>query len=81
MYFRVTCPILVLHAEDDHVIPIDLGRKLVNSAKTANRKVTLIEFEAKREFLHKYIHRAEELPAIIKFKLLFYFEIYLYKKF
>ena len=63
---RVTCPILVLHAQDDHIIPIKLGKCLVESAKAADRRVTFIEFEGEREFLHKYIHRANELPDVIR---------------
>ena len=67
---RVNCPILVLHAEDDHIIPIKLGKKLVESAKQAGKKVTFIEFEGDREFLHKYIHRAHELPDVIRWRIL-----------
>jgi abhydrolase domain-containing protein 12 len=63
---RVTCPILVLHAEDDHIIPIDLGKKLVDSAVSANRKVKFVKFAGDREFLHKFIHRAHELPSVVK---------------
>jgi fermentation-respiration switch protein FrsA (DUF1100 family) len=66
IFSRVSCPILVLHAEDDHIIPIKLGKKLVESATSAGKKVTFIEFEGDREFLHKFIHRAQELPDVIR---------------
>uniref|UniRef100_A0A914HJC1 T-complex protein 1 subunit beta n=1 Tax=Globodera rostochiensis TaxID=31243 RepID=A0A914HJC1_GLORO len=62
----VSCPILVLHAEDDHVIPVKLARKLVDSAKTAKREVTYMEFDAKLEYRHKFIHRAPELPEVLR---------------
>jgi abhydrolase domain-containing protein 12 len=62
---RVDCPILVFHAQDDHIIPVKLGRKLVESAMFANRTVKYVEFDKDRHFLHKYIHRASELPAIV----------------
>uniref|UniRef100_A0A915D5U2 Monoacylglycerol lipase ABHD12 n=1 Tax=Ditylenchus dipsaci TaxID=166011 RepID=A0A915D5U2_9BILA len=55
---RVTCPILVLHAEDDHIIPVDLAKKLVATASEAKRQVKYVEFEAHRQLMHKYIHRA-----------------------
>lgn len=38
----------------------------MESAKTAGCKITLIDFEGEREFLHKYIHRAHELPDVIR---------------
>ncbi|KAL3068087.1 hypothetical protein niasHT_038077 [Heterodera trifolii] len=63
---RVACPILVLHAEDDHIIPVNLGKKLVKSAREANREVTYLEFESILEYKHKYIHRAPELPDVIR---------------
>lgn len=62
---RITCPILVLHAADDHIIPVHLGRKLVAAAKESNRNVEFVEFEAARGFMHKYIHRAPELPKLL----------------
>jgi len=61
----VDCPILVLHAQDDPIIPVKLGRKLVESARAANRDIKYVEFEASRMFLHSFIHRAEELPKIV----------------
>ncbi|KAI1719312.1 serine aminopeptidase, s33 domain-containing protein [Ditylenchus destructor] len=65
-HFRVTCPVLVLHAQDDHIISVELARRLVANTKAAQKKVTYVEFEARRGFMHKYIHRAEELPQIIR---------------
>lgn len=57
---------MVLHAEDDHIIPIDLGKKLVDSAVSADRKVKFVKFAGDREFLHKFIHRAHELPSVVR---------------
>ncbi|WKY13658.1 hypothetical protein Q1695_004468 [Nippostrongylus brasiliensis] len=62
---NVTCRILILHAEDDVIIPVQLGRKVVESARAAHRDVTYVEFEASRKFGHKQIYRAEELHNII----------------
>uniref|UniRef100_A0A0M3IMF4 Lysophosphatidylserine lipase ABHD12 n=1 Tax=Ascaris lumbricoides TaxID=6252 RepID=A0A0M3IMF4_ASCLU len=66
---RVSCPILILHAEDDHIIPSKLGRRLRDAAIAARRDVTYVEFEAKRQFKHKYIYMADELPSIITYVL------------
>uniref|UniRef100_A0A0M3K415 Lysophosphatidylserine lipase ABHD12 n=1 Tax=Anisakis simplex TaxID=6269 RepID=A0A0M3K415_ANISI len=62
---RVSCPILIMHAEDDHVIPSKLGRRLRDAAVVARRDVTYVEFEASRQYRHKYIYAAPELPSII----------------
>uniref|UniRef100_A0A914ZPC5 Serine aminopeptidase S33 domain-containing protein n=1 Tax=Parascaris univalens TaxID=6257 RepID=A0A914ZPC5_PARUN len=62
---RVSCPILILHAEDDHIIPAKLGRRLRDAAVAARRDVTYVGFEAERQFRHKYIYMADELPSII----------------
>jgi abhydrolase domain-containing protein 12 len=62
---RVSCPILIMHAEDDHIIPPKLGRKLAEVAKEASKDVDYVEFEAHRQFKHKFIHRSEELPEIL----------------
>lgn len=62
---EVECPILILHAVDDHIIPVKLARKLVQVAKKANRNVEFIEFDASREFKHKFIYQANELNHIV----------------
>lgn len=62
---KVSCPILILHAEDDHIIPLHLARKLRDCAYNAERDVTYVEFDASRQFRHKYIHLATELPGIL----------------
>lgn len=64
--FSVTCPILILHAQDDSIIPVELARKLYRSSKAANLNVTYVEFESKFDFQHKYIHRSKELPEIMR---------------
>ncbi|VDM29691.1 unnamed protein product [Toxocara canis] len=66
---RITCPILILHAEDDHIIPSKLGRRLRDAALAARRDITYVEFEAGRQFRHKYICMADELPSIITYVL------------
>ncbi|MCP9262801.1 Monoacylglycerol lipase ABHD12 [Dirofilaria immitis] len=62
---RVDCPILILHAEDDHIIPLRLARKLHKNAVIAKRDVTFKKFDAIHKFHHKYIYLAHELPKIL----------------
>ncbi|CEF70214.1 Hypothetical protein SRAE_2000484800 [Strongyloides ratti] len=63
---KIDAPILILHAEDDHVIPWQLGEKLHQSAINAGRQSQYIKFESKHQFKHKFLHRAEEIPELVK---------------
>ncbi|XP_057368522.1 lysophosphatidylserine lipase ABHD12-like isoform X1 [Daphnia carinata] len=66
---RIDCPILILHAQDDAVIPIILAKKLyeeaLNSRPAGWPPVQFIEFHQDFGYAHKYICRAPELPSII----------------
>ncbi|ETN80881.1 hypothetical protein NECAME_02280 [Necator americanus] len=62
---NITCPILILHAENDHVIPVRLGRKLKDAAVAASRDVKYVEFEEARNYKHKFIYLAPELSSLI----------------
>ncbi|WKY13667.1 hypothetical protein Q1695_004472 [Nippostrongylus brasiliensis] len=62
---NVTCPILILHAENDHVIPVILARRLRDVAVSASRDVQYIEFSSARNYKHKFIYLAPELPDLI----------------
>ncbi|VDP13352.1 unnamed protein product [Onchocerca flexuosa] len=62
---RVDCPILILHAEDDHIIPLKLARKLYKCAHAAYRDVAFKKFDASRKFHHKFIYLADELPGML----------------
>jgi abhydrolase domain-containing protein 12 len=62
---RFKCPVLILHAADDHIIPINLGKKLAESAKKADIDVKFVEFEGNLGLRHKWIHRAPHFISII----------------
>ncbi|PAV57541.1 hypothetical protein WR25_04837 [Diploscapter pachys] len=62
---NITCPILMLHAADDHVIPVKLARLLKERALALEKNVEYVEFDVKREFRHKFIYKADELPALV----------------
>uniref|UniRef100_A0AC35UG10 Lysophosphatidylserine lipase ABHD12 n=1 Tax=Rhabditophanes sp. KR3021 TaxID=114890 RepID=A0AC35UG10_9BILA len=63
---HLTCPILIIHAEDDHVIPSTLGEQLYLAAKDAGKDVKFHLFQASHEFRHKHIHRSNLLPQLVK---------------
>ncbi|CAL4058670.1 unnamed protein product [Meganyctiphanes norvegica] len=67
---HINTPILILHAEDDLVVPYMLGHKLYEVAKKIRPKdADLIQFkgfESKHGYAHKFIYMAPELPQIIR---------------
>ncbi|CAL8367794.1 unnamed protein product [Gadus morhua 'NCC'] len=66
---HISCPVLILHAEDDSVVPFHLGRKLYASAarskSLSGQKVQFIPFQASLGYKHKFIYRSPELPHIL----------------
>ncbi|NXO04004.1 ABD12 lipase, partial [Rhinopomastus cyanomelas] len=76
MFFRsdenvkvLACPLLILHAEDDEVLPSFLGRKLFEMAWSAYQdksKVKIITFPKKLGLGHDYISFNPELPTLVK---------------
>ncbi|KAM9381008.1 protein ABHD12B [Phaethornis superciliosus] len=65
----LACPLLLLHAEDDTVVPLHLGRKLFKMARSAYKdktKVKMITFPEKLGLGHDYISFNPELPALVK---------------
>ncbi|XP_058986454.1 lysophosphatidylserine lipase ABHD12 isoform X1 [Musca domestica] len=63
-------PIMILHAEDDYVVPFQLGYKLYRIALDTRGKswgpVEFHRFEGSRKYGHKYICYAPELPDLIQ---------------
>ncbi|XP_076442520.1 lysophosphatidylserine lipase ABHD12-like [Babylonia areolata] len=66
----VTSPILILHAEDDLIVPFHLGLKLYESAKKTRSHrtggVEMVNFESHFGYGHKNIYKAPELKEIVK---------------
>jgi len=66
----IDVPIMILHAEDDLVVPFKLGKALYESALDRRAahwpKVHWREFSGQHGYAHKFICRAPELPAIIR---------------
>uniref|UniRef100_A0A8C7A4X6 AB hydrolase-1 domain-containing protein n=1 Tax=Nothoprocta perdicaria TaxID=30464 RepID=A0A8C7A4X6_NOTPE len=75
MFFRsdenvkvLSCPLLILHAEDDAVLPPQLGRQLFEAARGAyadKAKVKLVTFPEELGLGHDYISSNPELPALL----------------
>ncbi|KAB0401541.1 hypothetical protein E2I00_017609, partial [Balaenoptera physalus] len=66
---HISCSLLILHAEDDPVVPFQLGRKLYNIAALSRSfrdfKVQFIPFHSDLGYRHKYIYKSPELPRIL----------------
>ncbi|KAI2594309.1 abhydrolase domain containing 12, lysophospholipase, partial [Homo sapiens] len=67
---HISCPLLILHAEDDPVVPFQLGRKLYSIAAPARSfrdfKVQFVPFHSDLGYRHKYIYKSPELPRILR---------------
>lgn len=67
---HISCSIMILHAQDDNVVPVELGRKLHKAAQDrrppAALPVTYIEFEANYGLGHNNIPRAPKFSSIIR---------------
>lgn len=66
---KVKAPILILHAEDDIVIPIKLGLKLyetVLSSRQGKSPIKFIKFDKNQHFGHKFIYKDESLSNKIE---------------
>ena len=65
----IRCPVMILHAEDDDTISIQLAKKLFAGAKKSGRSsnnILMKQIPGQLGFGHNHIHRAEELPVLLK---------------
>jgi len=66
----IDIPILILHAEDDLVVPFKLGKALydhgVEKRPSSWPPITWKEFGGHHLYAHKYIYTAPELPNIVR---------------
>jgi len=66
----IDCSLLILHAEDDAVVPFKLGKALHESALQSRGErcgaVEFKQFSGDLGYAHKFICRAPELPRIVR---------------
>eukprot|EP00066_Takifugu_rubripes_P009326 XP_003976169.2 PREDICTED: monoacylglycerol lipase ABHD12 [Takifugu rubripes] len=66
---HISCPLLILHAEDDNVVPFHLGKKLylkaAQSKSLSGHKVQFVPFPSSLAYRHKFIYRSPQLPNIL----------------
>ncbi|XP_070772500.1 lysophosphatidylserine lipase ABHD12 [Enoplosus armatus] len=65
---KMRSPILFLHAEDDHLVPIHIAEQMYEVAASAQNaeRVKLVPFEGSLGYLHNGLYRDPRLPDIIK---------------
>ncbi|CAJ1066612.1 lysophosphatidylserine lipase ABHD12 isoform X1 [Xyrichtys novacula] len=65
---KMRCPILFLHSEDDHVVPIEIADQLYEVAVKAQNteRVKLVKFDGSKGYLHNGLYRDPKLPDVIK---------------
>uniref|UniRef100_A0A3P9LRN8 AB hydrolase-1 domain-containing protein n=1 Tax=Oryzias latipes TaxID=8090 RepID=A0A3P9LRN8_ORYLA len=68
----LTCPLLILHAEDDNVVPHRMGQQLYQVSLEAQRefgaddRVAMVSYPAELGFSHSNIYMDPSLPEIVK---------------
>ncbi|KAG6797129.1 monoacylglycerol lipase ABHD12 isoform X1 [Apis mellifera caucasica] len=67
---KIQCPIMILHAEDDNIIPFALGEKLfkaaINYHGNNTNSIQMTRIDALYGLGHKYICHYKNLPNVIK---------------
>lgn len=65
---KIRSPILFLHSEDDHLVPIHIAQQLYEVAASSQKseRVKLVAFEGSLGYLHNGLYKDPRLPAIIK---------------
>lgn len=63
----VSVPVLVLHSEDDPVVPVALGRRLVDQVQAAGKEdVQLVTWGREHRLRHRYIFRAPGIEKLVQ---------------
>uniref|UniRef100_A0A8C7G423 Lysophosphatidylserine lipase ABHD12-like n=1 Tax=Oncorhynchus kisutch TaxID=8019 RepID=A0A8C7G423_ONCKI len=65
---RMRSPLLILHAEDDHVVPIHMAQQLyeiAQSAQNSENRVKMVPFARSLGYLHNGLYKDPHMPNII----------------
>ena len=64
---QIKAPVLVLHSDDDPIVPSYLGERLVNTTITRGKKnIELVRFGAEHRLRHRYIYRAPGVEELVQ---------------
>ena len=59
-------PVIILHAQDDAVVPFQLGKKLYLNSFTTSEDMQFFAFEAEHKLGHDNIYRCNNLSHVMK---------------
>ncbi|KAM9727886.1 lysophosphatidylserine lipase ABHD12 [Menidia menidia] len=64
---KMKSPILFLHSEDDHLVPIQIARQTYEAAASAQStdRVKLVTFDGSLGYLHNGLYRDPKLPEVL----------------
>lgn len=65
---KLKSPILFLHSEDDHIVPIEIVQQMHKEAANAQsaERVKLVQFDGSLGYLHNGLYRDPQMPDILK---------------
>lgn len=65
---KMESPILFLHSEDDHLVPIEIAEQFHEVAAEAQNKdrVKLVKFDGTKGYLHNGLYRDAKTPGVLK---------------
>ncbi|KAG1950871.1 monoacylglycerol lipase ABHD12 [Pimephales promelas] len=67
---KIRTPIMILHAEDDHIVPFAMAQEIYRIAKKAQKsdeRVKLVPFDGSLGYLHNGLYKDPGLPNIKRF--------------
>ena len=64
---QIKAPVLVLHSDDDPIVPSYLGERQVNTTITRGKKnIDLVRFGAEHRLRHRHIYRAPGVEELVQ---------------
>lgn len=67
---KILAPVVILHAEDDRIVPFYLGERLYHTLQSRRSKdslgVNFVRYAAEHGYGHKYIYKDPSLPDTIR---------------
>jgi dipeptidyl aminopeptidase/acylaminoacyl peptidase len=64
---KIKSPVLLIHGDEDRVVPVEHSDKMAGAMKTANKKVSYIRLEGGDHYLSLYRHRLAFLQELENF--------------
>ncbi|KAL0964252.1 hypothetical protein UPYG_G00321350 [Umbra pygmaea] len=63
---RLRSPLMILHSEDDHLVPIAMAQQLYEIAQNSESRVKMSRFDGSHGYRHNGLYKDHHLPDIIR---------------